>query len=77
MFLSWPPSTGGTDALTVYQVDDDMVEPTPEVEEAEYEKLGCAADLTTGDRVRASDREPETDSKLRDKPRCEGREQMA
>jgi len=61
--LSCRPSPGGSNALTVYQVGNDVVGPTPapttDVEEPQYEDLGCAADLTTGVRVRDDGRDRE------------------
>ena len=49
---------GGSYALTVYEVGDDVVAPTPaptpDAEEGDYGELGCAADLTDGVRVRSS-----------------------
>lgn len=62
-------SPGGSSALTVYEIGDDVAAqtpafnteveeptpaPTPEVDEDEYEELGCAVDLTDGVRVRAT-----------------------
>ena len=66
-----PSSAGGSNALTVYQIGDDVIAPTPaptpeveeptpaptpEAEEEDYGELGCAADFTEGVRVRGSDK---------------------
>ena len=70
--ISLPSSAGGTNALTVYQIGDDVVAPTPaptpeveeptpapttDVEEGEYGELGCAVDLTDDVRVRDGHRQ--------------------
>jgi len=60
-FSPFPFLAGGHDALTVYLVDDNMVgptpAPTPDTGGPQYGELGCAADFTTGVRVRESARE--------------------
>jgi len=44
--------------MTISQIGDEVVEPTPapvpQVEEGEYQELGCAVDLADGVRVRDS-----------------------
>ena len=50
---------GGNDALTVYIVGEPVTTtpaPTPETAVG-YGEIGCVEDLTTGDRVRESDRD--------------------
>lgn len=58
--LSSSSLAGGSYALTVYQIGDDVVPPTPaptpEVEEGDYGELGCAQDFADDGRVRDSDR---------------------